>query len=155
VGYLFMVLSIILIDQISKAVVVANMKLGETIYLIPDIFRVTYSENPGAAFGIMAYRTNFFIIVTVILLIVIAVLIIRLGSEYKLFKIGLALQSGGAVGNLIDRVRTGYVVDFLDLTFWPIFNVADIAIVIGVLILVISIIKEPIIDNNDKQENKC
>ena len=134
---------IIIADQISKIFVVASMNLGESISILPGLFHITYSENPGAAFGIMAYRTNFFIIVTLILLVVIGVLMIKLGKEYRLLKVGLALQFGGAVGNFIDRLRTGYVVDFFDFAFWPIFNVADIAIVAGVIILIFYIIFEP------------
>ncbi len=148
-GIWVLVFIIVLVDQLSKLLVLTNMKLGESFIVIPGLFNITYSENPGAAFGIMAYRTNFFLIITMILMIVILFLMIKLASEYKLLKVGLALQFGGATGNFIDRIRTGYVVDFFDLNFWPIFNVADIAIVAGVFILIYYIIKE-----NDKEKEK-
>ncbi len=112
------------------------MELGESIPLIDGIFHLTYSVNPGAAFGILAYQTTFFVVATVVLMVIIIWLFLKLGPEYQLVKIALSLQFGGAVGNLLDRIRTGYVIDFFDLRIWPIFNVADMAIVSGVAILI-------------------
>lgn len=112
------------------------MSLGDSIPVLENIFHITYSVNPGAAFGIMAYQTTFFIVTTILLLLVMVFLFYRLGQEFQIVKIALALQFGGAVGNLIDRIRTGYVIDFFDFRIWPIFNIADMAIVLGVSILI-------------------
>ncbi|OWZ84211.1 signal peptidase II [Natranaerobius trueperi] len=135
-GLFILIFLIIAIDQISKWYIKTNMELGQSIPIIDNVFHLTYSVNPGAAFGILAHRTTFFIIMTIGLLLVILYLFYKLNDNYKLVKFALALQFGGAVGNLIDRIRTGYVVDFFDFRVWPIFNVADVAIVMGVSILV-------------------
>lgn len=135
-GLSVIIISIIALDQLTKFLIDQNMELGESIPVIQGIFHLTYSVNPGAAFGILAYQTTFFVIATAILLTVIIYLFIKLGPKFQLVKIALSLQFGGAVGNLVDRVRTGYVIDFLDLRVWPIFNVADMAIVVGVSLLI-------------------
>lgn len=142
---------IILLDQFTKWLVMNSLNIGDSISVISGIFNITYAQNPGAAFGILAYRTNFFIAITILLAIIIIVLFIILDKEYNLLKLGLALQLGGALGNFIDRVKTGYVIDFFDFSFWPVFNMADIAIVTGVAILIIFIIKEP--GENEGKEN--
>jgi len=143
VGFYFLAVLIIVFDQASKYVVKTNMSLGESMPVIENIFHITYSVNPGAAFGILAYRTNFFIVITIALLVVIVVLFHKLGAEYRIVKLALALQLGGAIGNLIDRIKSGYVVDFFDFRIWPIFNIADMAIVIGVSILIYFILFTP------------
>lgn len=149
VGLWIIIMGVFLLDQFSKFLVISFLELGDSFALIPGFFRITYTENPGAAFGILAYRTNFFLIITLILLFIIVVLLIKVDKKYYLLKVGLALQLGGALGNFVDRIRTGYVVDFFDFAFWPIFNVADVAIVAGVVILILFVIKEP----DEEKEN--
>ena len=129
---------VILLDQGSKFFIQQKMKIGESIPIIKGIFHITYIENPRTAFGIFQYQTIFFVIA-----ILISVILIILISRKMVFKkdslvyIPLTLVLGGAIGNLIDRVRTGRVIDFLDFRIWPIFNFADTAIVCGMLILVV------------------
>ena len=128
---------VILFDQISKFFIQQTMKIGESIPIIRGIFHITYIENPRTAFGLFKYQTMYFIIaalVSIILLILIYKKILRRDSY--LF-IPLVLIVGGAVGNFIDRVRMGRVIDFLDLRIWPIFNFADMALVCGMLILLV------------------
>ncbi|MEW6661633.1 MAG: signal peptidase II [Bacillota bacterium] len=127
--------AVLFFDQLSKWIIQETMELGQSIPVITNIFHITYWRNPGAAFGIMAFRTNFFIIVGFLVVAAIIIVLLRLPPERKLLKVALALQLGGAVGNLIDRIRTGYVVDFFDFRVWPVFNIADSAIVIGVILL--------------------
>lgn len=127
--------AIILFDQVSKYLVRAMMVPGESIPLIPKLFHLTYVQNPGAAFGIFAHRTTFFIVIAVAVILFILVFFQRVGRQQKLLRIGLALQLGGAVGNLIDRILLGHVTDFFDFRIWPVFNIADMAIVLGVAIL--------------------
>ena len=129
---------VILLDQGSKFFIQQKMKIGESIPIIKGIFHITYIENPRTAFGIFRYQTIFFVIA-----ILISVILIILISRKMVFKkdslvyIPLTLVLGGAIGNLIDRLRTGRVIDFLDFRIWPIFNFADTAIVCGMLILVV------------------
>ena len=129
---------VILLDQGSKFFIQQKIKIGESIPIIKGIFHITYIENPRTAFGIFQYQTIFFVIA-----ILISVILIILISRKMVFKkdslvyIPLTLVLGGAIGNLIDRLRTGRVTDFLDFRIWPIFNFADTAIVCGMLILVV------------------
>lgn len=130
---------VILIDQVSKYYIQHKMYLGESIPIIKGIFHITYIENVRTAFGLFRYQSIFFIIAAVISLIL-AILIYKkiIFKENPKMSIPLLLILGGAIGNLIDRIRTGgKVVDFLDLRIWPVFNFADTAIVCGTFILVI------------------
>lgn len=135
----FIVLGIIFMDQLSKYIVEENMRLGMSIPVIPDIFHITYILNPGAAFGILENQRWFFVAVALLLLVVVGYFYDRFKRESRMTQWGIALLFGGAAGNLIDRVKTGYVVDFFDFRIWPIFNIADIAIVIGVGLIMISL----------------
>jgi len=146
---------VILIDQVSKYYIQHKMYLGESIPIIKGIFHITYIENVRTAFGLFRYQSIFFIIAAVISLIL-AILIYKkiIFKENPKMSIPLLLILGGAIGNLIDRIRTGgKVVDFLDFRIWPVFNLADSAIVCGTFILVIYFLfysKE----ENFKEENK-
>ncbi len=132
-------LLIILIDQLTKLLVVNTMSQNESIPVINNIFHITYVHNFGAAFGLLAHRTGFFILVTVVVLLFILTFLRYLPKEQKLLRAALVLQLGGASGNLIDRVRVGYVIDFFDFRVWPVFNVADIAIVFGIGLLILDL----------------
>ncbi len=133
---------VIVLDQLTKYLVVQRFKLHESMPVIPGFFDLTYVRNPGAAFGILAnaqghWRVVFFITVSLAALAVIIALIRT--SHDRLPIIAFALIGGGAVGNLIDRVRFGEVVDFIEWYYrsyhWPTFNIADSAITIGVALL--------------------
>ena len=130
---------IVAIDQISKYYIQHTMEVGETIPIIKGIFHITYIENTHTAFGIFKYQSIFFII-AVLISLTLAVLIYKkiiFKNSPKMYNPSLLIL-GGAIGNLIDRIRTqGKIIDFLDFRFWPIFNVADIAIVSGLSILLI------------------
>ena len=123
---------VIIIDQATKYWIQSRMAYGESAPVIREVFHITYILNPGAAFGILENKTWFFIAVALILLVGVAYLYPRLPANQPMVKLGAGLLVGGAIGNLIDRVRIGYVIDFFDFRIWPIFNVADIAICIGV-----------------------
>lgn len=128
------VLSIFILDQVTKFIVQQKMLVGESIPVIKNIFHLTYVLNPGAAFGMLAYRTEIFIIVSLVAIGLIAFFYQKILAQPFGIKLALALQLSGALGNLSDRLRTGYVVDFFDFIIWPVFNIADIAIVCGVAI---------------------
>lgn len=139
--YILLALGLLAVDQWSKWLVISKMTQGESIPIVDGIFFLTYVRNPGAAFGMLPYKTALFIVVTIAVLLGIAVFHKRIPQGKVLLKAGLALQVGGAVGNLIDRLRFGQVIDFFDFRVWPVFNMADIGIVIGVGILFLELFK--------------
>jgi signal peptidase II len=122
-------------DQLTKALVVSSFAPGERLPLLP-ILHLTYVQNTGAAFGLFKGHQGFFIIVSLLVIGAIAweLATRRVHAAAALWGCGLAL--GGAAGNLVDRLRLGYVIDFIDLRVWPVFNVGDSAITIGVTLLV-------------------
>lgn len=134
-------LAVVILDQFSKYIVVENMALGESIPIIEEVFHLTYILNPGAAFGMFAHNRLFFIAIAVV---VIGIIIWErreiLASPWEV-KAGCGLFLGGAIGNLIDRARQGLVIDFFDFRIWPVFNIADIAICIGVGLIIWNLLK--------------
>jgi len=132
---------VVIIDQLTKQWIMANFALHEQQNVIPGIFDLVYVTNTGAAFGFMAgskswLRHLFFVGVAITALIFIIYAYSHLKRQNKIFTYALGLIGGGAIGNLIDRLRFGSVVDFLDFYLgnhhWPAFNVADSAITVGV-----------------------
>lgn len=135
------------LDYITKRWIVNNMKINEQFSVIGDFFLITSHRNRGAAFGILQEQRVFFIIITIVILVGIlwyAHMMREKGSKTLL--VGLALVLGGALGNFIDRVRFGEVVDFFKFNFgsytFPIFNIADSAIVIGVGLILLDTLLE-------------
>lgn len=134
-------LAVVILDQFSKYIVVENMALGESIPIIEEVFHLTYILNPGAAFGMFAHNRVFFISIAVIVIgIIIWARREILASPWEV-KAGCGLFLGGAIGNLIDRARQGLVIDFFDFRIWPVFNIADIAICIGVGLIIWNLLK--------------
>lgn len=127
---------IVLADQAVKYGIVSFMEMGESIPVLPGIFHITYIENPGAAFGMFANQRMIFILAALLVIVAVCAAYRRLMDESRTVRWGVALLLGGAVGNLIDRVRTGRVIDFLDFRIWPVFNIADVGICIGVALLI-------------------
>lgn len=142
IRWLIVVLITIFIDLYSKFIVMNKMELGESIPIWEGVFHLTYIQNPGAAFGVLAGQTWFFITVTsLVLLGMVAAYrwIIQAGSLYQW---ALGLVAGGAVGNLVDRIRLAKVVDFLDFRIWPVFNLADTAIFIGACLIILDALRD-------------
>lgn len=134
-------LAVVILDQFSKYIVAENMALGESIPIIEEVFHLTYILNPGAAFGMFAHNRLFFIAIAVIVIgIIIWARREILASPWEV-KAGCGLFLGGAIGNLIDRARQGMVIDFFDFRIWPVFNIADIAICIGVGLIIWNLLK--------------
>lgn len=133
-NFLGVVLGILALDRATKFLVQGGMLEGESIPLIPNIFHLTYVLNPGAAFGMLAHRTEIFILFSFLAIGLLVAFYKKILQQPFWIKLALALQLGGALGNLWDRLRTGYVIDFFDFRIWPVFNIADMAIVIGVVI---------------------
>ena len=141
---LWLILVLILVlDQATKYLASINLLEGETIPVINGIFHITLVHNRGAAFGLFQAYSGVFVVLSIIVASLILYLNYRWVNKGTLVTCVLALIVGGAIGNLIDRLRLGYVVDFLDFRVWPVFNIADSAISIGTIILIIYIIKKP------------
>ncbi|MBQ9930963.1 MAG: signal peptidase II [Firmicutes bacterium] len=132
---------IVILDQITKYAVVQNIPLNESIPLIEGVFHLHYIRNEGAAFSLMEGRQTFLIaIVIVVVIIVLAYgFYSRKSGSHALFW-ALGCVAGGGIGNLIDRARLNYVIDFFDFQVWPVFNVADIAVCVGCGLLAIYIL---------------
>lgn len=137
---LLLVLVVVCIDQLSKYYVQAYMIKGLSIPVIQDVFHLTYVLNPGAAFGLFEHQTLFFVIVAVCMVGAAVYFYPKIPKQYRLLRIGTGLMVGGALGNVIDRIKTGYVVDFFDFRVWPVFNIADSAIVCGVGCIIITML---------------
>ena len=136
-------IAVIVIDQWSKKYIQAHMLPGMSLPVIDNVFHITYVLNPGAAFGILENQRMFFIAIALFMLALSGYFFYRVNENFRLMRLGICLLAGGAIGNVIDRVQTGYVVDFFDFRIWPVFNVADIAIVTGVGCVVYSLVFLP------------
>lgn len=136
--FYILIFLIIVFDQISKYYIQTNMDLNNSIPVIERLFSITYIQNTGAAFSLLQGKTIILILIQVFVILSIVVYVfIKKNSLHWTLKTSLALIVGGGIGNLIDRLRFGYVVDFLHFHFWPIFNVADISVCIGCVLLII------------------
>ena len=134
---------VVLADQVTKALILAYLPYHQSITVVPGFFDITHIHNPGGAFGLMAnmsvtVRTIVFLLASSLAVGLIFYFYIKTPSSYVFLAVGFALIFGGAIGNLIDRVRLGIVIDFLDVYIgdyhWPAFNIADSAITVGIFI---------------------
>ncbi len=131
-------LVVFFLDQATKFLILQNIPLGESWSLFPALerlFKFTFITNTGAAFGMFPQLGSIFMVVAIIVIIAIILFYHHLPIKNPWIRLSLGLQLGGAMGNLLDRLMHGYVVDFVDIGFWPIFNLADLSIVCGVAIL--------------------
>ena len=146
--YLFITsLIIILLDQVTKALILKDFQEGQSLTVIQNYFDITYVRNYGAAFGLFSkiepgFRDTFFLIIPPVAMIVILFMLKTANQTERLKILALCSVFAGAIGNYMDRLRFGYVVDFLDFHYykkwiWPAFNVADMSIVCGIFILII------------------
>ncbi|TFG97904.1 MAG: signal peptidase II [Calditrichales bacterium] len=148
---------VIIMDQVSKYLIKSSMYLYESFDVLGDFFRITYVENPGMAFGIRMENKTLFTMLSIVAAIIVFIYLIRMSKEQFSFRFALALIMGGAIGNLIDRLLEGKVVDFFDVEFfdisipdfsflfiefpgyamtrWPVFNIADSAVTCGMLLI--------------------
>lgn len=124
-------------DQVTKALVTSSFTPGESLPLIPHVLHLTYVQNTGAAFGLFKGQQGLFIVVSAVVIAWMIAQLARGSTRTWSTRWGCALILGGAVGNVIDRLRFGYVIDFLDLRVWPVFNVGDSAITVGVTLLLV------------------
>jgi signal peptidase II len=156
--FLLLSLLVALLDQLSKGYITSHFHLGQSISLLGDFLKITYIQNPGGVFGTKIGSGNFYTFISLVAILIVLLVCFRMRNQKATFKIALGLILGGAVGNLIDRFRFGEVVDFLDVDFfninlppfkflflkfncfyldrWPVFNLADSAVTVGLVILI-------------------
>ena len=146
--YLLVALAVVFVDQLTKLYVVAHFDVGESVPVIEEIFHWTYILNPGAAVGMLEGSRWRFVLIAIAVMAGIWYMRREIAEYGSWCTYGAALFGGGAVGNLIDRARQGLVIDFFDFRIWPVFNVADIAICVGVGCIIWSILQK------EWQENK-
>ena len=137
--WIIVIAASILLDQLTKLIVVNSMELYDSIVLIPKLFSFTYTPNYGAAWGMFSENRWVFMVVTSVALIIMPIILYKYRKVHVLFSLSLSLFIGGAIGNMIDRVFVGYVVDFLEFTFidFPVFNVAVVCVVFGAGIMIV------------------
>lgn len=149
--YLLAVVVLVSADQFSKFLIARNIPESNSIVLIKNFFNITYVKNNGAGFSILQDATVFLIVVAILAVIGVSYLLIKSKNSEALNRICYLLIIGGTIGNLIDRIRFSYVIDFLDFYIFnydfPVFNLADTFLTIGCFLLIISIITET---NNGK-----
>ena len=146
---LLIVATVVIADQVTKALVVDNLPLYHNLTVIPGLFDIIHIRNPGGAFGLLAgsspdVRKLVFLFISLMALVLVFWFYIKTPSTHRFLATGFAMIFGGAVGNLIDRIRFGKVVDFLDVYVgryhWPAFNVADSAISVGIAIFLLHLV---------------
>ncbi|MDF1578119.1 MAG: signal peptidase II [Desulfobulbales bacterium] len=139
--------TVVLLDQLTKWWVLATFELYQSVPVIPGFFDLTFVVNTGAAFGMLAgeqnpWRQLFFVVVTLVALVVLGLAFRQYRREGGVYITAIGMIGGGALGNLVDRLRFGHVVDFLDFQIkgyhWPAFNVADSAISVGVALFLLA-----------------
>lgn len=136
--YYIIIIVAVLLDQIVKYMIRTNMDLYESIPIIGGVFHITYIQNTGAAFSMFSGHTGILALVTVIITIGILVYLFKLRKDgHWALMLSLSLIVAGGLGNIVDRVSLKYVVDFLDLRIWPIFNLADVYVCCGCGLLVV------------------
>lgn len=157
------IVSGIAIDQATKLLVDGLMELHQSIAVIPNVFSLTYIRNKGAAFGMLSEHRWVFMIISTIAIVAMCVYLFRFCKEKMLFKVGLALVISGGIGNMIDRVLYGYVIDMIEATFieklfgvsFAVFNVADSLVCVGAGLVIFCLIREIILDQGkNKKEGK-
>lgn len=139
--YYILIACVALLDQLVKYVVQLKLSPFQSITVWGEWVSLTYVMNQGAAFGILESQRIFLIAVAVGVFLFTWYIREELKKYPRLFQLGIAIALGGALGNLIDRIRLGFVIDFIDVHFWPVFNIADIAIVLGIILILFSIAK--------------
>ena len=140
--------AIVVLDQVTKWIAVRFIMPQTTIPLIDGVLHFTYVENTGAAFGMMKDARWIFMIVSAVAIVALSYVIARYAKDYRFASFCIAFILGGGVGNMIDRIRLGYVVDFIDfrLINFAVFNVADSFVSVGAALLIVYLVRELILD---------
>ena len=150
--YYILAAIIVAVDQFTKFLTVQNIDLYEIVEVIPNILSWMYIQNDGAAWSILEGQMWFFYIITVIVIGVVIYYLQKYGKNSRLFSVALALILAGSIGNFIDRIRFEYVIDMvrLEVINFPIFNVADMSLSIGVFLMIIFVFID---ERNEKKKH--
>ena len=143
---LIVAIVILIIDQLTKKIITATMNIGDSYEVIPHFLNITSHRNNGAAWGILSGKMGFFYIITLIILAVLIIFYIKETKYNAFMQVAISLLFAGALGNFIDRLFNGEVVDFIDTNIFgydfPIFNIADSSLTIGVIFVIIALVKD-------------
>ncbi len=141
------------VDQISKLIVSHYMYPSESIKILGNVLRLTFVKNPGMAFGIKVGNPIFFTIFAALASVIIIIYLFKLKPEHYWSRFAMASILGGAIGNLIDRIAYKEVIDFIDIRIihWPVFNVADMAVSLGMIILIVYVIFDNKVESEEEQ----
>ena len=152
---LIIVISSVVLDQVTKLMVLQNIPLHADVAVLPGIFHFTYVENKGAAFGMLSDHRWVFMVVSVLAIAAFAFYIIKFKPQGKLLVSSMAMIIGGGVGNMIDRVFRSSVVDFIEVDFmeFAVFNVADIFVCVGCGLMILDVILSEVREQKKKKEN--
>ncbi|KPJ68452.1 hypothetical protein AMJ44_06460 [candidate division WOR-1 bacterium DG_54_3] len=135
-------LAILIIDQVLKSLVHQSMSLGQSIPLLDGIIKLTYVRNTGAAFSLFVGFSPYLLVIGVIVALAVIYFHYKIPARNYYLQTGLAFILGGSLGNLVDRIFRSYVIDYLDVTVWPVFNFADIMINAGVILIAFKLFAE-------------
>lgn len=152
--YLLLIILGIAADQLIKFLVAAKLPLGGGFVLIPHILQIHYVQNTGAAWSMFDDSTLLLAFFSVFMAIFLAVWFFKTPREKMEQRAALCLMISGAIGNMLDRFRLGYVIDFIELPHWPVFNVADILLCVGVALLAVLLLVEEIAAHKEKTDEK-
>ena len=143
---LIVAIVILIIDQLTKKIITAIMNIGDSYEVIPHFLNITSHRNNGAAWGILSGKMGFFYIITLIILAVLIIFYIKETKYNAFMQVAISLLFAGALGNFIDRLFNGEVVDFIDTNIFgydfPIFNIAESSLTIGVIFVIIALVKD-------------
>ena len=129
--------SIVFLDQLSKFIIKKNFVVDESVPITNKIFHLTYVTNSGSAFGLFKGFNILFIIFSIFVIFIIPNLLKKIKNEQRVLQVSVGLLLGGTIGNLVDRILYGFVVDFIDFRFWPVFNIADTAVTVSIICLIL------------------
>ncbi len=138
-GLLAVAFAAVVADQVTKQIVVSQLEFGESVHVVGPL-EIRHVTNPGIAFGLFSSWATIVTVLTAVAVVWMLFYFARSGARHPVLPVALGLLVGGSIANLIDRLRLGHVTDFLDLRFWPAFNLADSFIVVGVTILLAALV---------------
>ncbi len=153
----FIAAAVVLFDQLTKWLVVKYLMPAGSIPLIDGVLHLTYVENTGAAFGMMKDKRWIFMVVSTVAIIIIIVIIAKYARKNVFETVTVSMMLGGGIGNMIDRIRLGYVIDFIDVRLinFAVFNVADSFVTVGALLLIVCLVRELVLEKKEKGAAAC
>ena len=161
IGWIIIIVALVVVDQVTKAFAVSFLEAGSSVEVIPGVFQFTYVENRGAAFGMLSEHRWIFMVISTVAIVALLIYLWRFRPDSVLACTAISLIIAGGLGNMLDRVYLGYVIDFFDFCAFPelwlwVFNVADVCVCVGggllVLWLIISLVADYKKEKRDREE---